>query len=149
MGKWLAGILATVVGGVILFLLTQEGGPFNPRRPPPSPRTPAQAHITITAFDADPAHLNGQMMGRFTVYNDSETLAEGCHIYFGKDRYDGGGINESAFGVPAKQSTTISTGLYWTGTDPNTHSIHVVARAMCKNGVASDTSDRVIPIIRQ
>jgi hypothetical protein len=146
MGKWLAGILATVLAGVVLSMLTREGSPFNPAKRQPPPHIPTPTHLVITAFDADPAHLNGRMIGRFTIYNDGETTAEQCHIYFGEKRAEEGGISESAFGVPPRQSTSISTGLYWTGNNPNLHGIRVIARAYCKGGIASDTSDRIVSV---
>jgi hypothetical protein len=146
MSKWFAGILATICGGVVLWWLTHEGGPLNPAKPQPSLRAPTPAHIVFTAFQADPARLNSNIIGRFTVYNDGETIAEGCNIYHGRKTAEEGGIGESSFALPPKQSTTISTSLVWTGTDPNTHSIRVIARVYCKNGVVSDTTERVIPV---
>lgn len=38
-GKWIGGIIATVLGGVILFALTREGGPINPAKPTTIPST--------------------------------------------------------------------------------------------------------------
>lgn len=146
MGKWLAGILATICGGVILWWLTHEGGPLNPPRPQPPDHVPTPAHITFTAFDAEPARLNSNVRGRFSVYNDGETIAEGCNIYFGQKKAEEGGISESSFAVPPKQSITVSTNLYSTGNNPQTLSIHVIARVYCKNGVVSDTTERVIPV---
>ena len=152
MGKWLGGLLATIVAGVVLWWLTHEGGPLNPRNPPaPAPhQISSPAHVTITAFDVDPepAHLNSTFNGRFTVYNDGESIAEGCNIYYGQKRPDEGGVSESSFGVPSKQSTTISTKLFWTGTNPSLPSIHVIAFARCKGGVVSDTTERVVAIER-
>lgn len=146
MGKWLAGILATICGGVALWWLTHEGGPLNRPKPQPPAHIPTSAHIVITAFDAAPTRLNSNIIGRFTVYNDGETTAENCNIYYGKKRAEEGGIGQSSFGVPPKQSSTVSTPLYWTGTDPNIHSIHVIARVYCKNGVVSDPTEQVIAV---
>lgn len=34
---WVAGIVASVLGGLVLFVLTHEGGPLNPKPDPPTP----------------------------------------------------------------------------------------------------------------
>jgi hypothetical protein len=145
MGKWLAGILATICGGVILWWLTHEGGPLNPQKPPTPTRVhvPSPAHIVITAFDVDPdpVPLNSELTGRFTVYND------GCNIFYG-DKNPDEGVSESSFGVPPKQSYTLSTKLYRIGNNSDHPSIHVIAHAWCKNGVISDTTERVVSIAR-
>jgi hypothetical protein len=150
MGKWLGGILATICGGVVLWWLTHEGGPLNRQKPqaPLPAHVSIPAHIVITAFDVDPqpAHLNSTFSGRFTVYNDGESTAEDCLIYYGQKKPDEGGVSESSFGVPPKGSNTISTKLFWTGNDPKLPSIHVIAHARCKNGAVSDTTERVVEV---
>lgn len=35
MGKWIGGLAATLIGGVLVFFLVGEGGIFNPTNPPP------------------------------------------------------------------------------------------------------------------
>src|SRR5262249_4293144 len=117
-----------------------------PSRPQTPPHVPSPAHIAFTAFDVEPARLNSNVRGHFTIYNDGETIAEGCYIYFGQKRAEEGGISESSFAVPPKQSSTVSTNLYSTGNDPRTTSIHVIARAYCKNGIVSDTTERVVSV---
>jgi hypothetical protein len=42
--KWTAGIVASVIGGLILFALTRENGPFN--HPPPPTAAPMGGKIT-------------------------------------------------------------------------------------------------------
>jgi hypothetical protein len=149
MGKWLAGILAAIIVGLIMFGLTHEGGPLNPTKIGRVP-SPAPAHVTITDFEFHVTWTpqignrvgSYNTSGNFTVYNDGEVSAEGCQIYIGHDKaltsYD---TLTTSFAVPPKQSSSVATHLeVWLKS--NTQMLHLVAQAWCKNGVKSDTVER-------
>lgn len=85
MAKLLTGIAAAVVGGLILWWLTHEGGLLNPRRTSPPPRQPAPS---IKLLDTDiktpdvSQRYGERMEGTFVVYNEGDATAEGCVLWF-------------------------------------------------------------------
>ena len=56
LGKWLAGIAATIIGAVLVWLLTHPGGVLNPITPPsPSPTPTASASVSPTQTASIPS----------------------------------------------------------------------------------------------
>src|SRR5580765_3753 len=142
MGKWLAGILAALVTGLIMWWLTHEGGPLNPKRPEVR-HYPSPAHVTITDFEF---HItwspqNYSTSAKYKVYNDGEVSAEGCQILVGHENpLKSYGSWTAPFAVPPKQSSQVSSHI--NDLFSLSHSgqvVRVVAQVWCKNNVQSDT----------
>lgn len=84
--KWLAGILATVIGALIIWFLTSEGGLLNP------PEEPDLKFLEVE-------HTNNISPGQsfdltVRVINESETAAESCtiNLYAGRQSF---GVNQT------------------------------------------------------
>jgi hypothetical protein len=70
-GKWIAGIAATVIGGVLVWWLTSAGGPFDPQSP----------EIGIAALSPTPVVNVGQAASAgLTVRNDGDAAARRCKV---------------------------------------------------------------------
>lgn len=91
--KWLAPVIATIIGGVIMWWLTQsdiaplKGGPL----------------LKITAFHvSEPIHAKERVYAEVTVYNEGGRTAEGCRLTWYPSYYYNEWPNESegSFGVP-------------------------------------------------
>lgn len=95
MPKWLGGLLATIIGGVILWWLTQSG--LAPLKGGPD--------LKITAFRLPEAIYAGERVyAEITVYNEGGRTAEGCRLTWytlGSPSPDG---SEGTFGVAPQQS---------------------------------------------
>lgn len=76
--KWATGIASTVVGGVLLFWLTQGGGPLTPDEKPPPER---KAIVTISEFDL-PFVVSGDenVVASFTISNEGDAVAQACQL---------------------------------------------------------------------
>lgn len=83
-GKWAAGIAATVIGAVLIWWLTHAGGPLNPLKPTPS----AAARPRIIEFVVGPAVAGESARANFSIYNDSDVAAEDCKVWW----YSGGKV---------------------------------------------------------
>jgi hypothetical protein len=147
--KWLAGILGSIIVGLTIWSLTHEGGILNRRVSPGPPVAPVvhTPRVVMTEFEVDPARQNTSGNGRFTIYNDGDTPLEQCYVDYWIIQRDGRttsqGISQS-FGIPPKQTTVLSVGLYnWGGLD---RSLHLGAQARCAGAVASTPVDRVVAI---
>lgn len=72
--KWMAGILATVLGAVIIWLLTHQGGLLNPVE-----KKPDIKFLEIAMLDSVSPGQNLDIT--VTVLNEGETTGENCQIY--------------------------------------------------------------------
>jgi len=93
MTKWLSGIAATVIGGLLLWWLTHEGGPLKPKAPPRPKESPAP---TVRLLDADidvpdvSKTYGDRIKGTFVVYNEGDATAERCILWLldgGSERF--------------------------------------------------------------
>ena len=75
-GKWLAGILATVLSAVLIWSLTHPGGLLNPEEPTP-PQVPV---LRIVDVQVSPASVGGVAVA--TVYNEGQVTGEACHLWW-------------------------------------------------------------------
>ena len=111
--KWLAGVAATVVGAVLISLLTRPGGLLNPAKPAPV----AQAILKIVDLQITDAHIGGSATADITVYNEGESTGESCSVWWysgsdvGKQLQQGLEASQSAvsedFGIRPKESKQI------------------------------------------
>ncbi len=74
--NWISGIAITVIGGLILWFLTQPGILIEKEKPlRPSP---VNADIRILKIDIIPSSAGRKANGTFSVYNDGPVIAEKC-----------------------------------------------------------------------
>ena len=141
--KWLLGIFTTLCTGLILWWLTHEGGPLNPARP----------RLTIIDWtfphepfktDAVAAWYKAEMI----IANDGASTAEGCSVYDDRDVALSG---FDKFGIPAKQSKTVSVVVFAAVPRRNPDSLFRVPRLVksrahvkCDNEVTSSPIERSI-----
>jgi len=76
MKKVIIGLIVGILGGLVVWWLTQPGGSLNPEKPEPGPI------IRILEFEVPPAPLGGVTNARFRVFNDSSMPAENCRIHW-------------------------------------------------------------------
>ena len=108
--KWLAGIAASIIVAVAVFLLTQEGGPFNPPETTTTTTTtsvvPARPVVAISEFDLPFIMSSAENeVVNFTISNEGDAVARGCAL--------GGDVSPigDEFSVEPHSSTTISWGV--------------------------------------
>lgn len=77
MGKWIAGIAASVVAAVVGYFLIGPGGVFNPKPQSSGPQ------VRITAFNGPNYSSVGEVPQRiFTVSNIGDEFAQQCSIFW-------------------------------------------------------------------
>lgn len=83
MKKWIAGIVAAIITGIVVSWLTQEGGPINPVEPTAT-LLPAVPHVLITEFEVGVVVLprDSVINATFAVYNEGETTARECSLWW-------------------------------------------------------------------
>ena len=73
--KWLAGIGATIVGGLVIWWLTHPNGPLHMKQP----------SVKLVGGEIELPDLSGRFgdtfKGTFTVYNEGDTTAERCVLF--------------------------------------------------------------------
>lgn len=77
-GKWIAGITATIIGAVVIWWLTHPSGPLNPVPPTPRPK----AILKIIDFAVTDAYVGESATATLTIYNEGETTGEGCSVWW-------------------------------------------------------------------
>ncbi len=138
---WLAGVLTTLFTGLILWWLTDEGGPLNPGKPP---------HLAIIAWNYSQPDKNHSAYviseGRLTVHNDGESTAENCAVYDEKNQVISG---FGHFGVRPKEHMTVSVWVSFPTPEHvvgplsrSLHSFRATAWVKCDKGVSSDVFER-------
>ena len=100
MTKWLSGIAATILGGVILWWLTHQGGPLNPT---PRPSEPA-LNVKLTAFDPGSPFVGEGSTGHFTIYNEGDITGQDCKVYW----YSGTEVAEELASGKLPQKASVS-----------------------------------------
>jgi len=78
MAKWLAGIAASIVAALIIWFLTHEGGPLNPKSDP----VEETAVLRIVDIDVTEAQVNGRSHARVSVFNEGEATGESCSVWW-------------------------------------------------------------------
>ncbi|MGJ8623748.1 MAG: hypothetical protein ACSHW1_13350 [Yoonia sp.] len=98
MRKWLAGVFAAVLSGLVLWWLTGPDGPFA-AAPPPDP----QPDIKLIDYKIDRPDITrpdgAPFSGTFTVYNDGTVMGENCNV-----RLNDG--SSRRLGIPPKTQET-------------------------------------------
>jgi hypothetical protein len=98
LGKWLAGIAATIIGALVIWSFTHPGGYINPVREP----MPDVKIIDLTVTNA----VVGQTASaNVTAYNQGDITAEECVV----DWWSGNQMSQ--YGEPNKYSTSAEFGL--------------------------------------
>lgn len=96
-GKWLAGIVASVLAALIIWFLTRAGGPLNPG----SPIDESKPILRIVDFQVTDAPLGGRAHAKVAVFNEGEAAGEACSVWW----YSGSDVGkELAAGRSASQS---------------------------------------------
>ncbi len=105
-GKWLAGIAASIIAALIIWFLTHSGGPLNPI-PAPVADKPI---LRIVDVQVTHAPLGGTAHATVKVFNEGKATGEACTVwwYSGSDvgKELASGLNASkaavsdAFGLP-------------------------------------------------
>jgi len=90
LGKWLAGIAATIIGAVVIWSLTHPGGLFNPVTPTPQ----SKPNLKVIDFKVTNAFVGERAQASLTVYNEGDATGEACKVWW----YSG-----SAVGMQLKQ----------------------------------------------
>lgn len=75
-GKIITGVVISVVAGLVIFLLTQPGGPANPT----TPTQDATANVIFTQVDVPPGTVGSVVNATGTVFNDGEATARDCRV---------------------------------------------------------------------
>ncbi len=97
LGKWLAGIAASVLAALIIWFLTHAGGPLNPG----SPIDASKPILRIVDFQVTDAPLGGTAHAKVAVYNEGEAAGEACTVWW----YSGSDVGkELAAGKLASRS---------------------------------------------
>jgi len=78
LGKWLAGIAATIIGAVVIWWLTHPGGLLNPVTPTPRP----QPSLKIIDFTVINAFVGERAQASLTVYNEGDSTGEACAVWW-------------------------------------------------------------------
>jgi hypothetical protein len=136
--KWVAGVAATIVGGVILFLAVGPGGWFNPD-PTPTPPPPAEALISISEFDAPIVMENEEWaIASFTIANEGDAVARTCSMAgdvspFGEE-----------FSIQPHAVTTVEWGLHSFELQPDTYDFTVSVQCANASSVEETRSITVV-----
>jgi hypothetical protein len=74
--KWsiVSGIVVSVASGLIIFILTNPGGPLNPPKEDEPPK------VVVLEFNVDPAFVGRNVTAHFKVYNDSNVAGVDCIV---------------------------------------------------------------------
>jgi len=78
LGKWLAGILATVLSAAMVWWLTHPGGPLNPAVPPTSPA----AVLRIVDVQVSGPAIAGRASAVVSLYNEGQATGEACTLWW-------------------------------------------------------------------
>jgi hypothetical protein len=109
-GKWVAGILASIIAAVAIWWLTREGGPLNPA---PEKPAPTGAIVITDAFFGE-IFAAAPIDATFTIYNQGDTAAEECGLYWSSEYLASGVSIQNAwpaqpiFGLPPGASRTLA-----------------------------------------
>ncbi len=99
LGKWLAGIAASVIAALIIWYLTHPGGPLN-RGVPIAGDKPV---LRIVDFQVTGAPLGGRAHTKVAVFNEGKVTGEGCSVWW----YSGSDVGkELAAGKIGSQAAT-------------------------------------------
>ena len=134
MGKWIAGIAAAVVGGVLVWWLTSLGGPLDPQSP----------KVRFDALGAQSVALVGSTPSAMaSVENSGDATATGCQILwspFTDNPADTPYPASIDFSLAAGESRQMGLGTNRTYTD--TGPVEMAAQLVCddtKSAVATQT----------
>lgn len=98
LGKWLAGIAASVLAALIIWFLTRAGGPLNPG----APIAENKPILRIVDFQVSDAPLGGRAHAKVAVFNEGKATGEACTIWW----YSGSDVGkELAAGLNASHSS--------------------------------------------
>jgi hypothetical protein len=136
--KWIAGIVASVIVALVVFLATMEGGFLNPSRPTPVP--PAQRpDIAISEFDLPFVVSGGEnVVAEFTISNEGNAVARGCVL-----RGDVSPVGDE-FSVGPNSFTRVAWGVRSFGLSGN---VQFSAYVLCDNAI-SETATRQTTVFR-
>jgi hypothetical protein len=112
-GKWLAGIAASIIAALIIWFLTHAGGPLN-RGTPIAEDKPI---LRIVDFHVTDAPLGGIAHATVSVFNEGKATGEACRVWWysgsdvGKELAAGKSASKSAtsheFGLPPGQTSVV------------------------------------------
>jgi hypothetical protein len=127
--KWAAGVAATVIGALLIWGATREGGWFNPTPPPPAP----VARVSIVEFDAPfPLTNDENHIATFTIANEGNAVARGCII----TGHTSPALGQE-FSVQPGTSTTVEWGIRTFGLEvPGSYDF--TAQVRCQNATSAE-----------
>jgi hypothetical protein len=114
--KWFAGISSSVIGGLLIWILTQSpNSPF---------KSPSKHSIKIAGFETTPTWLKpitvGTVKAIVNLYNEGNALGEDCTIFWHISREEYPNIyglpkteTVSSFGIPPSQIKEIKLEHYF------------------------------------
>lgn len=131
-GKWLTGIAAAVIGGLVVWWLTSPGF---------SPLIRQQPSMRILDMTAPSLIGPGFVKLDATAYNDGSALAEGCNVVFraegqGGEQLKGLGrlaTQSAKFDLEAKGRRSVTSSLIFSEPAGTIRQITLKARAVCDN----------------
>ena len=110
-GKWLAGIAASIITTLVIWYLTHSGGPLNPS---PSDDEPI---LRIVDFQITDAPLGGRAHATVSVFNEGSVTGEACTVWWysgtnvARELDEGRGASEAAssyeFGLPPGKTKVV------------------------------------------
>ncbi len=103
--KWIAGVAAAILAGLIVWWLTEGKTPPDDSSKPPDP-SKSEPKVIIKEFSIRAVTINQKAIANFTIYNDGNATATNCKLYWETRESDSQTLSRGPFGLSPGEDKT-------------------------------------------